>query len=144
MAAKHVEVMIGAPPAAVWQALTDVESWPRWTASVTRVKRLDDGPLRVGSQTRLKQPRMTAIIWEVTRLEVNRDFTWVGRSPGLTTTARHVLDPAGDGTLLRLSLDHQGRLAGLIARLTGRRTQRYLSLEANGLKASAQAAAAAG
>lgn len=138
MAGQQLDILIQAPPDACWEAVTDVSSWPRWTSSVTRVERLDDGALRVGSRARIKQPRMAAIVWEVTDLEPGRAFTWVGRSPGVTTTARHILEPVAEGTRLTLTVEHGGPLAGMIARLTGKRTARYLNLEANGLKSSAE------
>ena len=42
---RHV-VEIRAAPAHVWSVLLDVEHWPDWTTSVTKVKRMDIGPLR--------------------------------------------------------------------------------------------------
>jgi carbon monoxide dehydrogenase subunit G len=138
MAGQRLDIDIQAAPDACWAAVTDVELWPRLTPSVTSVERMDDGALRVGSRTRIKQPRMAAIVWEVTDLEPGVAFTWVGRSPGVTTTAGHVLEPVADRTRLTLTVDHHGPLAGLIARLTARRTARYLNLEANGLKSCAE------
>jgi uncharacterized membrane protein len=139
MAPEQVEIEIDAPAAAVWAALTDVQSWPDWTPTVTSVQRLDDGPLAVGSRTRIKQPRMAAIVWEVRTLDAGREFTWVGRSPGVLTVAGHLLAATGERTRLTLSVAHSGPLAGLVARLTRGRTLRYMTLEAQGLKSSAQA-----
>ena len=53
-------VQIDASPQSVWEVMTDVERWPEWTTSVQRVERLDDGPLRVGSRARLKQPKFSS------------------------------------------------------------------------------------
>jgi uncharacterized membrane protein len=142
MSGEQVSIVIQAPSDASWNAIADVQSWPQWTPSITRVERLDDGPLGTGSRTRIKQPRMLAIVWEVTGLEDGREFTWVGRSPGITTTARHILEPDADGTRLTLTVEHRGPLAGLVARLTRKRTLSYLSLEASGLKASTEASVA--
>ena len=38
--------------------LSDVERWSEWTSTVTPAKRLDDGPLGVGSQARIEQPKI--------------------------------------------------------------------------------------
>ena len=139
MSVEQVSIAIHGPLEAAWNALIDVESWPDWTPSMTRVERLDDGALRVGSRARIKQPRMPAMVWEVTELKPAREFTWVGRSPGVATTGRHVLEPTAGGTRLTLTVEHRGVLAGLVTRLTRRRTRRYLGLEAKGLKASTEA-----
>jgi uncharacterized membrane protein len=139
MAPEQVEIEIDAPVVAVWAALTDVQSWPDWTPTLTSVQRLDDGPLAVGSRTRVKQPRMAAIVWEVRTLDARREFTWVGRSPGVLTAGGHLLTAVGERTRLTLNITHTGPLAGLVARLTRARTRRYLIREAEGLKASAQA-----
>jgi hypothetical protein len=60
---------IDAPLAVVWGLTIDVERWPSMSPTVTTVKRLDPGPLRMGSQTLVKQPGQPKRIWIVTLLE---------------------------------------------------------------------------
>jgi len=36
-------VDIAAPPGGVWAVIADVERWPEWTPTVTRLQRLDRG-----------------------------------------------------------------------------------------------------
>jgi uncharacterized membrane protein len=127
-------VSIQAPPARVWQVMSDVEAWPSWTASVTSVELLDDGPLRVGSRARIRQPRLPVATWQVTELVPGSWFTWVARGPGLRTTGRHEVGAAGDWSTATLTLDQQGLLGGFMGRLTRDLTERYLRLEADGLK----------
>ena len=57
------EVEIRVSPARVWAVLLDVERWPEWTTSVTRVQRMDLGPLTLGSRTRIWQPRLMPAVW---------------------------------------------------------------------------------
>jgi hypothetical protein len=127
--------------AAAWTAITDVASWPRWTASMTSVDRLDDGPLRLGSRARVKQPGMQALTWEVTEFSDKQVFSWTTTSPGIRTVGRHLISPNDDGsTRITLELHQSGPLAGIVKAFLGRRNVRYLDLEANGLKAASEAA----
>jgi uncharacterized membrane protein len=128
-----------------WRALTDVTSWPEWTPSITSVRRLDDGPLRIGSRARVKQPGYPPMVWQVTEVrdaDGQAGFTWVTHSPGVHTTGRHTLTANPDGTTrITLEIDHQGALSGLVGALTRKRTEAYLELEAAGLAAASEAIA---
>ena len=127
---------------AAWAVLRDVTDWPRWTRSMTTVERLDDGPLRLGSQLRIKQPGMQPLVWEVTTFEDEAEFSWTNRSPGVRTVGRHLLHANGDGsTRITLELRQTGPIAGLLNLMFGRRNRRYLELEAAGLKVASEAAA---
>ena len=57
-------VEIEAPAAVVWDVFSDVERWPEWTASVTRLVALDGPGLAVGKRFEIKQPRMPKLVWE--------------------------------------------------------------------------------
>lgn len=133
-------VGIQAAPAQVWQVMSDVESWSSWTASVTSVQLLDSGPLRVGVRARIRQPRLPVATWRVAELVPGASFTWVARGPGLRTTGRHEVAPDGDWSVATLTLDQDGPLGGLMGRLTRDLTERYLTLEAEGLKRRSEAA----
>ena len=138
----HVEtaIEIDAPPREVWAVMTDVERWPEWTTSVERAERLDDGPLRVGSRARLKQPRFPPVVWEVTDLEPVRSFSWTAKNVGVTSVGEHRITPqASGGATVNLSLRQQGPLAPLLAILTSKLTRRYVEAEAQGLKRRCEA-----
>jgi hypothetical protein len=131
---------IDASPDRVWAVMRDAERWPEWTASVTRVRISGGGPLRPGARAWIKQPKFPPALWQVTELDdARRFFTWVSRAPGMLVTARHGVDPRPGGCRATLSLRYEGALGPLFARLTRAITERYLDLEANGLKARGEA-----
>jgi uncharacterized protein YndB with AHSA1/START domain len=130
-----VTVDIAAPPERVWAVISDVERWSEWTPTVTEIRRLDRGPLEVGSRARIKQPKLPPAVWQVSELLEGRSFTWINRSPGVRVIARHGVEPTEQGTRATLSVGFSGLLAPFVAMLTRRLNQRYLTLEAQGLKA---------
>jgi uncharacterized membrane protein len=139
----QIEVEIQAPPEVVWAVMRDVEHWPEWTPTVTSIRLLDPGPLRVGSRAIIRQPKLPPAKWRVTELddEASR-FTWISSGPGVRVIARHWVEPCAAGSRATLSLRFSGILAGLFARLTRGLNDRYLALEAKGLKQRSEAAQA--
>jgi len=128
-------ITIDAPADEVWAVLTDVERWPEWTASMQKVERRGGGAFEVGSELRIKQPRLPALTWDVTGIEPGRSFSWTASSPGVTTSADHRLEPLGTSTVaVRIAIRRSGPLAGLVDRLLAGMTRRYVGMEAEGLK----------
>lgn len=136
-------ISIDAPSDVVWEVMSDVRRWPEWTDSVTSVEALQDGALQVGARFRVRQPRLPQAVWEVTEVLPGSSFTWVNRSPGLTSTGTHsVQRPAGGGgTTAVLAIEQTGALAFLARLLTGL-TRRYVRMEAAGLKVRSEQRAA--
>jgi len=133
----EVSVDIDATPGEVWNVLTNVERWPEWTSSMTRVERLDTGPLQVGSTARIEQPKLPSVVWRVTELEPERSFSWVASRGGVTMLAGHRITPWSDGSRgvgVTLSIRQTGPLAWLVGLLASGLTHRYVQTEANGLK----------
>ncbi len=132
-------IEIDAPPQLVWDVFSDVERWPEWTASVTSLVGRDGPDLAVGKRFAIKQPGMQKLVWRVTEIDPGSSWTWVQRSPGVLVTARHdVIAQPGGRTLVRQQLDQRGVLGSLVGRLMVKKTKRFLELEAQGLKASAE------
>jgi hypothetical protein len=133
------EIEIAAPPDRVWPIMRDAERWHEWTASVTSIRIVGGGPLRVGSKAWVRQPKFPPALWVATEVDdAGRSFTWVSRAPGMLVTARHSVAVSGAGSRARLSLRYDGLLGPLFARMTRGITERYLDLEANGLKARSE------
>lgn len=125
---------IESSPLAVFAVYADVESWPTWTPSVTEVRRLDPGPLQVGSRARVRQPGLPVGEWTVTELVPGQSFTWERQALGLRTVGRHLVHARDGGTRVVAELEQIGVLASMTAAITGRLTRRYLGLETVGLK----------
>ncbi len=131
-------VTIAAPPERVWAVVVDVERWPERIPTVDTVERLDEGPLVVGSRTRLEQPKLPTAVWTVTELTDGTSFTWESTSPGVTVTAAHVVERHPDGSGLTLSVSVSGWLSGIGWLLTRSLTKRYVETEAASVTRAAE------
>jgi hypothetical protein len=133
-----ISVDVDAPPERVWAVMSDVEKWHEWTASVTSVRLTERGPLRPGSRAWVRQPKFPPALWTVTEV-LDSSFTWVSRAPGILVTARHFVVPQGTGSRATLALNFAGLLGPLFGRLTSGINNRYLEMEAAGLKKRSEA-----
>lgn len=131
-------VTIEAPVQVVWRLTADVEGWPALTPTMTRVSRLDAGPLRAGSQARVKQPRQPEAVWTVTRLEEGSGFSWRTTRMGLTMIGTHLLEEVRDGCRNTLTLDVEGPGSGLFGLLFGRAITGAIETENAGFRVRAE------
>ncbi|MCW2735426.1 SRPBCC family protein [Nocardioides sp.] len=139
MAGLQHSVIIASAPARVWRLIVDVEGWPEHIATVGSVERLDDGPLAVGSRTRLRQPKLPEAVWTVTELDEGTSFTWESASPGVRVVAGHVVEPHAEGSRLSLSITVSGLMAPVGWLMTKSLTRRYVETEAASIKEAAEA-----
>ncbi|MET0417620.1 MAG: SRPBCC family protein [Actinoplanes sp.] len=131
----EADTEIAADADQVWAVLTDVQRWPEWTASVSRVERGEPGPLAVGATARLTQPKLRPAVWRVVELTDGREFTWASDAPGVHTRGEHLLRPLPGGrTRVELAIAQSGPLATPVGWLYGGLLRRYLRLEADGLR----------
>jgi uncharacterized membrane protein len=140
--AERASIAIDAPIEVVWSVFTDVERWPTWASSFTSVE-LINGPMRLGAKARIRQPRLPTVIWEVTKWEPGRSWTWTATSPGARTEASHVLTRSGEGTVAEQSIVWSGPIGRAAAFVWRSLTRRYLAMEAAGLKHRCEQLAAA-
>jgi uncharacterized protein YndB with AHSA1/START domain len=135
-------VEIGAPAADVWRVFTDVERWPEWTASMRSVEIVRGSGVEQGARVRIRQPRLPVMTWEVSEVEPGVSWSWVARSPGVVTVARHRVSATdAGGARVEQAIEQRGPLAGIAGLLTGRLTRRYLAIEGAGLKQRCEATA---
>ncbi|WP_158601928.1 SRPBCC family protein [Pararobbsia silviterrae] len=136
----HITRQIGAPIEKTWAVLADIDHWPEWTRSVSRVEALSDAPMGVGSRVRVHQPRLRPVVWEVRDWQPARRFVWQSGIPGLHIVADHLLEPSEHGCMAALHLRYDGPLGAVVGILGKRITTRYLAFEADGLKARSEGA----
>ncbi len=136
-----VTVDTSAPPEVVWAVLSDVGSWPAWTASITSVRPLRADSLQVGSRVRIEQPRLPATVWTVSDLVEGERFSWTSTSPGVHTRASHCVVGTAAGSRVTLSIDQAGVLGWLVGRLYGGLMRRYVEMEAAGLERRSESSA---
>ena len=135
---------IDAPPEVVWAVTQDVERWPEWSPTMTSVQRGEEGPLRPGSVTYIKQPLQPMARWVVTGLVNGRRFAWETHRPGLHMAAFHEVLPEGRASRNRLVVEATGPLATALAPLLRLVMGRALAEENRGLKAHCEALSAPG
>jgi uncharacterized protein YndB with AHSA1/START domain len=108
--AAEVETTIARAPSQVYAALLAVEQFPTWliASGITRVDRLDGGPLAEGSRVRIAQAvggRSTILEGTITRADPDEAFGVAGRDPdGVSVEIDAVLSKSETGTRLRWSL----------------------------------------
>lgn len=133
-----ISVDIKATPERVWQVMTDGERWAEWTPSVTSVEILDK-PLRVGSRATIRQPELPPAKFKVTALEPGKSFTWATGFPGIIYVyAHHSVEPGRLGTRATLRLRFDGLAGGVMGRKMAELNNRYLAMEAAGLKRASE------
>jgi uncharacterized membrane protein len=134
-------IEIDAPQQRVWDVLSDLEAWPRRIETVDVVELLTPAPIGKGSRVRLKQPKLPEGIWDVTAWDAPSYFEWTQKTGGITSVAGHRVEAMSDSRArLTLSLDMRGFLIPIVALFYKGLTDRYMNLEAEGMKRAAEEA----
>jgi uncharacterized membrane protein len=132
-------IEIDAPQQRVWDVLSELEAWPRRIETVDVVELLTPPPITKGSQVRLKQPKLREGTWDITVWDAPSYFEWTQKTGGVTSVAGHRVEALSEGRArLTLTLDMRGFLIPVIALFYKGLTNRYISLEAEGMKRTAE------
>lgn len=126
---------VALPTELLWQVLSDLDGWASWLPTVEGIRAVEPGgPPEVGASYVVEQPGLPRATWTITDWRPGAGFTWESRAVGVRSTGRHELSRSGDGTTVRLSIEWAGPLAGLVRLLYGRKTERYVTREAEALE----------
>ena len=132
-------IEIDAPQQRVWDVLSALEAWPQRIETVDTVELLTPAPITKGSRVRLKQPKLPEGTWDITAWDEPSSFEWTQKTTGTTSVAGHRVEALGDGrSRLTLTLDMRGFLIPIIALFYRDLTNRYMNLEAEGMKRAAE------
>ena len=132
---------INASQQRVWGVLSDLEAWPRRIETVDVVELLTPTPVGEGSRVRLKQPGLPEGTWDVTVWDAPSYFEWRQKSGGVTNVAGHRVEALEEGrSRLTLTLDMRGLLVPIVALFYKGLTNRYMTIEAQGMKRAAESA----
>lgn len=132
-------IKIRAPHSIVWDITTDVEQWPSWTPTVTSVHLVDEGPLKLGSAARIKQPGQPEAEWTVTEYEAGKSFVWESRRIGLKFRASHNIEEDEAFSISILKVEASGFLSVILWPLLKIAIGRSLKEENKGLKQRCEA-----
>jgi len=138
-----ITVDIAASPQRLWEVMTDFTRWPEWTDSVTSIKQLGEGEMIPGARIVIRQPGFPPAVWVMQSLDPGAGFTWKSGLPGLWVIARHSIAATREGSRVTLAIEFAGLFGGLVAYLTRNVNERYLGMEASGLKRRCEAGSAA-
>jgi uncharacterized membrane protein len=139
----HFEQSIGidARQQRVWDVLSDLEAWPQRIETVDIVELLTPAPITKGSRVRLKQPKLPEGTWEVTVWDAPSYFEWTQMSGGVANVAGHRVEALeASRSRLTLTLDMRGLLVPVVAVFYKGLTNRYMTVEAQGMKRAAESA----
>ena len=133
-------IEVDAPQQRVWDVLSDLEGWPTRIETVDVVELLTPAPITKGSRVRLKQPKLPEGTWDITVWDAPSYFEWTQKTSGITSVAGHRVEAMGEGRArLTLTLDMRGFLIPVALFYKGL-TNRYMNLEAEGMKRAAETA----
>jgi len=130
---------INAPQQRVWDVLSAIEAWPQRIETVDSVELLTPAPITNGSRVRLKQPKLPEGTWDITVWDAPSYFEWTQKMTGATSVAGHRVEALEEGRArLTLTLEMRGFLIAIIGVFYKDLTNRYMNLEAEGMKRAAE------
>lgn len=125
----------------VWDVLSDLEAWPQRIETVDVVELLTPPPVATGTRVRLKQPKLPEGVWEVTVWDAPSYFEFRQQAGGVTSVAGHRVEELADGrSRLTLTLEMRGLLVPIVVLFYKGLTNRYMTIEAQGIKRAAESA----
>ena len=130
--------IIHAKSVIIFKVLADVENWNKWTGSVKKSELVKGDTFALGSKIKIIQPKLRPVIWEITEIQSDKSFTWESNSIGLNVTAKHIIENCGDSSKVLLNTTYKGFLSKIVYSLTSGLTNKYMTMEIEGLKLASE------
>ena len=125
---------INARPNDIFNVLTHLEQWNQWTQSISEMSILNEDVPGLGARVKVLQPKLPPAIWTITEIKQDKSFTWEKKSVGLKMISEHLILSVANETSVTIRTTYEGLLANLFYKLTHALTDRYMTMEINGLK----------
>jgi uncharacterized membrane protein len=130
---------IDAPQQWVWDVVSALEAWPQRIETVDTLELLTPAPITKGSRVRLKQPKLPEGTWDITAWDAPSFFEWTQKTGAATSVAGHRVEALGElRARLTLTFEMRGFLVPIMALFYKNLTNRYMTLEAEGMKRAAE------
>lgn len=124
----ELAVEIARPPADVYAYLADPTNLPAWQEDLEEVREAAGGALAAGAtftEVRSFLGKRVESTLEVTAADPGKEFSLTTLSGPVQVSVRHLLQPAGDGTLVLVEAEADpGKLFGLGGPLLRRAAER--------------------
>ncbi|MEZ4386102.1 MAG: SRPBCC family protein [Candidatus Krumholzibacteriia bacterium] len=132
----RAEAVITAPVEVVWDVLSDLEGWPRWNPSVSKMRL--DGPLAVGTSFAWVGggSRITS---KLEQLDRPRRIAWSGKTFGIRAVHVWEFRTVATGTSVRTEESFDGWIVRLLPGIMRRMLDRALRDGLDALKREAEA-----
>jgi hypothetical protein len=105
------ELLIAAPPAAVWAVMADLAAWPTWNPDIKSLAL--EGLVEPGSTFRWRSGS-TSLISTLHVVEAPREIGWSGKTMGISAIHVFRFEPMDGGTLARSAESFRGILPAVL------------------------------
>jgi hypothetical protein len=129
------DVFIEAPIETVWRVLSDLEHWPAWNTSVSKIR--VDGPIAAGTSF-FWVGNGSKIVSRLEEVDPPRRIAWTGKLFGIRATHVWELSGKGEGTQVHTEESFEGLVARLFRGFSRKTLAKALDQGVAALKAGAE------
>lgn len=137
----EVEVGISRPPEEVFDYCSDHRHEPQWNPMMTRIEKLTDGPIGIGTRYAAEFAKAPPMVMECTRYQRPAAWSLTGNSRALTARGGWRVLPTAEGSRLVMRTEMElHSLLKLLSPLLRRQIQPMFQRDLRNIKARLEAA----